>query len=454
MKNILNEDIRTIGEVRQAIADIKKLIKLRDEQFILQLADLEDYIRDPRVSLNRSKKYAKQVDDFKDTLASITELNSQLNKDNFGRFIVDEQGDEIADNILDELNNLIKILDSANTITDRKKTNTVANNVNFEDALRTVELYTKYRDELNNLIEEHFLGDTDENNLSQLLSILNSIEGLEALTSADDEQFINILKNNPDNAQTLIDRYKELKSYTELIDDISGTTEYVENDWDKAFNDALTFEQREAIVDKFLASEEVWKNIDLEKLKALRTFLYTEFLYLGFNEETNPFITYLKNVLPTISIPAPIYEVIHNLYVKDVISANDLKFNSSNEKLIAALKSPLLYRLDAKKAENYLKSLGKKSKLTQNQTPVITRSTLEEYDINVTNYKDLMAGINYIINRDNKEQYNKVVDSYKLPQPNDALIANLGIKDFISDFKINKENVSKALKAIWVVFNK
>ena len=110
------------------------------------------------------------------------------------------------------------------------------------------------------------------------------------------------------------------------------------DNWSKAFAEAG--DDRSKVMklwDDYYITE--WADMS-EKVKALGSTFTTELLNLGFSEALNPFITFVRYALQNnYNLTATTYPAVHNAYVEDFISKDDLRKTSA----LSAANNNILY---------------------------------------------------------------------------------------------------------------
>lgn len=186
-----------------------------------------------------------------------------------------------------------------------------------------------------------------------------------------------------------------------------------DNDYDKRYDEAKDQAERNEIIAEFFKDEDFWgKNISYYDLSILGSPLTTELHYKGFNEKDNPFLTLLKKILPNKDITEEKYRVIHNAYVNNDITDDDLT-GKKNTKISQFLDSKQLWKQSPDVIEKVIENISDTDFRKNNE--LAWKALLDQWInrniLNKDNYKILMSIINsYIDSSDqqlrNKQQFN------------------------------------------------
>lgn len=123
-------------------------------------------------------------------------------------------------------------------------------------------------------------------------------------------------------------------------------------DWRRLINNASSVEDKKSIWEKYLAS--YWDS-NAEQIKRINeghNAFFDECMEFGFDKESNPFIAFLKNHQTILNkLQAVKYGAIHNAFVSDYISAEDLRDKNDYN----VLSSVNLYDKNVEEIEEYLR---------------------------------------------------------------------------------------------------
>jgi len=126
-------------------------------------------------------------------------------------------------------------------------------------------------------------------------------------------------------------------------------------DWAALYASAATDEEKQNILEEYYKAE--WGNY-ADTIKALGAVFTSELFALGWNDVTNPLITFLKQNIFRLNITKETYSVIHNAYVRGQISGADLRqkgdFGKAN-----IIFNPNLYEKAAVEMVPYLEEQAK-----------------------------------------------------------------------------------------------
>ena len=203
-----------------------------------------------------------------------------------------------------------------------------------------------------------------------------------------------------------------------------------DNDYDKRYDEAKDQAERNEIIAEFFKDEDFWgKNISYYDLSILGSPLTTELHYKGFNEKDNPFLTLLKKILPNKDITEEKYRVIHNAYVNNDITDDDLT-GKKNTKISQFLDSKQLWKQSPDVIEKVIENISDTDFRKNNE--LAWKALLDQWInrniLNKDNYKILMSIINsYIDSSDqqlrNKQQFN-LLDLREIQDSKDRNIAD------------------------------
>lgn len=234
----------------------------------------------------------------------------------------------------------------------------------------------------------------------------------------------------------------ELNELYHIIDDYQKDANNLDTDiqdevnrlgsYDLPFEHAKTDAERREIITNFFSDENFWgNNISYSDLVRVGSPLVTQLIYKGFNEKDNPFLTYLKQVLPNRDITESKYRVLHNLYVDGYIDDKDLR-DARGSKVAIYIRQPRLFKENEDTIRNVLIKAANKNIRQNRKQKLYWAEVRNNIGLNDKNYKTCMAVINQIYSEtDNIRDRN--IDIYNLP--------NIDFKAY-NDWKSILDNVN------------
>lgn len=164
------------------------------------------------------------------------------------------------------------------------------------------------------------------------------------------------LKRNPNYSDEYFSKIEtEIDRVNRLLDDIANKRSSAVNEVKQPTNYQQRLdngENTDKVFEDFYNTE--LKNVDVHDIKAA---IIEECLSLGFNEATNPFITFLKNYVSKNKINKQNYYNLHNMYIDGVVTDEMLK----NRDILHLLYNASFYGLPNKEQEYILNLYDKLS---------------------------------------------------------------------------------------------
>lgn len=402
MKLILLEDIREMKDIPQSIEQAKNLLENGEIAFRIAYEDVKNYLNAhmDMFSENDARDIKQSLDDLDSSIQMVDRKN--INRD---------QGNAFSFAIQNSLDDLSSILTKYIILRD---------------------LYSK-KSEFDKIKDK--LSDTEKDNYEKIFdSISKAIKEEDPKLMTDD-----MIKFYRDTLEDL-----DLLSKSEQIGNRLDT-------YDIPFEKAKTKEERREIIRKFFSDEEFWgPEIGYYKLSRLGSPLITQLMYRGFNEKDNPFIPFLKEVLPNIDIDEQKYRIIHNAFVKGDITEKDLRDKDAS-KLARYLRNPKLYEQSLEHMEELIRESSGRNQGRKDTQRKDWHEGIGSIGINENNFKQCMAAIleDYA---DNESARTKLYQDYDLPQ-----ISNDDFKQWrwrLNTLNIDEDNYRDVLKYIYNRYNK
>ena len=241
-----------------------------------------------------------------------------------------------------------------------------------------IDQFTEASNVINSTINAIFnLEDSEVDNMGLTIS---------ALTKFNNILKANILPNLKGDRDEIIETASDkLTIITDACTELANTINLSTDTGDKW---ASEFDKEDSVENK----RDLWKDYyekewgkDTNKIKALGDAFTQEVLNLGFTEDKNPFITFIKNNLNKLNINAKNYPAIHNAYLDKAI--NDAILRDPNGHLLGNTE---LMKMPAKTILNYL--IAEKE-----LTDAIASGTLKAAD---NGYKDNQTFLSAIFTKD------------------------------------------------------
>lgn len=301
----------------------------------------------------------------------------------------------------------------------------------------------------NNILGKNILSDADE---LEARNILNDLD--KTIPNIADNRINNTIFNSNDVITNQLDTLYNLADKVVKATTTPKEDQDIENELDKAekevsnydlpFEQAKTDAERRAIINKFLDDKDFWgKNITYMDLRDLGSPLVTQLIYKGFNETDNPFLVYLKQVLPNRDITEDKYRILHNLYVSGNITDDDLR--KPNHSVVSRyIRHPALW----KKSPEIIDRVIRQNSRTSREPWGEMRNNI---GLTAKVFKTCMAVINELFAESDAIKASNI-KKYDLPKFNNAEYN--AWKRQLDKIIINSANYTNILEDIYNTYNK
>lgn len=410
MKLVLVEDIRDMKDIPQSINQVKNELDNGEIAFRIVYEDVRDYLK-----ANIGMFSDNDARNIIEILNAIDSDIPQLDR----KTIRNDQGNVFASNVQNNLNDLEEILSKyLDGLSEKIKI--------LRELYSKKDIYEKIKDRFSESEQENYE------------IIFDSID--KAIKSEDPKLM----------TDERINYYRDSLEDIDLVNDSEQAGDRIDK-YDVPFEKAKTEKERRDIIRKFFSDEEFWgENIGYYKLSRLGSPFITELFYRGFNEKDNPFIPFLKEVLPTIDIPEEKYRVIHNLFVRGDITEKDLR-NKNNSKISRYIRSKELYNQSTERMEELLRSASTRNSKSNSENKRDWHDFINAIGINENNFKQCMSAIleEYAENENARMRF---YNQYQLPRI-DANDLNQW-RWRLEKMNIDETNYRDILKYIYNRYNK
>ena len=349
--------------MKRMIKMIKKFIlQEAEDSEVLNLSGLDELITDINNWVTSFNQLVNLLKEFKELENIFNSLDNDIGRikqkvQNFLSLLVDTLGLETVNNNPEFKNELEKLYTKVQEGTDTTKEDIKSDfdkiSIYLERLNKTIpsnplntlittltSLIKQTKQKLNstNEVDQQDLDLAIDEIKAQISDILSEAIGTYASQNFEDDLFKDIQNAIDKKIDSILENTKaeqELKAKSALFNTM--------RDWQDLLDRATNGEianlpiQDQGSINKNLAAiwnlyfEEEWgplsgyaKNIP-QKVKNLGQAFIQEVLELGFDKKTNPFIDFLSKTIESLNLTNQTYTVLHNNYVKDIITDNDLR---------------------------------------------------------------------------------------------------------------------------------
>ncbi len=354
-----NESIKAIEKANKEVSD--QLDAGQTDLAILK-AKISSYLKVVQEEINKSDNSAGSTIN---SLPGLKSLIAKIQADIEANPTEEADIKELANTLKNDFLNISEIINSGISEVESEVTDSSVNAELVDDKVSTINetkeninTITKIADSIIKNLES--LQSVLEKNLTNITKIVN--DGL-AATDKDDREAA---------GEDALDILNAVVSSCNKISEVLNFDKISTNkhDWEKELEKAGTdTEAINKVWDDYYTKE--WGK-DAEKVIDLGKTFRTELLKGGFSEALNPFVTFVKNNINKLNLNASTYPAVHNAYVSDFISQDDLRNSSENN----ILYNKALYY---KQPKEILEYFGSQSKIFDNFNKLIEKAA-ERYN--------------------------------------------------------------------------